>query len=58
MKKFLLALLACLLASPLALADTPHASLTYVRKSHHKVQHHHAHRAGKHKARRHKSRSV
>jgi hypothetical protein len=53
MKKFLVALLALVFAIPPALADTPHASLTFVRRSHHhRVQRHHAHRAAKHKAHR------
>ncbi|HLZ43597.1 MAG TPA: hypothetical protein VKQ11_21705 [Candidatus Sulfotelmatobacter sp.] len=50
MKKFFLFLLLCTVSSTFALADTPHASLTYVRRSHHKVQRHHAHKAAKHKA--------
>ena len=58
MKKLLLAILAFVFAIPLVMADTPHASLTYVRRSHHKVQRHRAHRARKHKAPRHKSRTV
>jgi hypothetical protein len=52
MQKILVALLALVFAIPVAFADAPHASLTYVRKAHHRVQRHHAHKAAKHKAHR------
>ena len=52
MKKILVALLALVFAIPVAFADAPHASLTYVRKAHHRVQRHHAHKAAKHKTHR------
>ena len=57
MKKFVLWAV-CLLLSALGFADTPHASLTTVRRNHHQVQHHHAHKAVKHKAPKHRYHSV
>jgi len=57
MKKFVLWAV-CLLLSALGFADTPHASLTAVRRNHHQVQHHHAHKAVKHKAPKHRYHSV
>jgi len=58
MKKYVLLLLAFAVFCVSALADTSHASLTQVRKTHHHAQHHHAHRAGKHKMSKHRYRSV
>jgi hypothetical protein len=58
MKRFLsLLLMACFALGTVALADAPHASLTYVkkhgRKGGHKATRHHAHSATKHKAPKH-----
>jgi Ni/Co efflux regulator RcnB len=54
MKRFLsLLLLACFALGTVALADAPHASLTYVKKKGHKATHHKAHKADKHKAPKH-----
>jgi hypothetical protein len=50
MKKLFLLLLMCIVPSTFALADTPHASLIPVKKTHQRVQRHHAHKAAKHKA--------
>jgi hypothetical protein len=57
MKKFVLWVV-CLLLSTLGFADTPRASLTTVKKTHHHAQHHRAHKAAKHKAPKHKYHSV
>lgn len=58
MKKLFLLLLLCIVPSTFALADTPHASLTPVKKTHQRVKHHHAHKAAKHKAPKRKSHTV
>ena len=50
MKKFFLVLLMCLVPTAFALADTPHASLILVKKTHQRIKRHHAHKAAKHKA--------
>lgn len=57
MPRILSLLLISVFLSAFALADTPQAQLTRVRKSHHQVTHHHAHKATKHHAQRH-TRSV
>ena len=54
MKRFLsLLLMACFALGTVAMADAPHASLTYVKKKAHKATRHHAHKADKHKAPKH-----
>jgi hypothetical protein len=54
MKRFLsLLLMAFFALGTVALADSPHASLTYVKKKAHKATRHHAHKADKHKAPKH-----
>ena len=54
MKRFLsLLLMACFALGAVAMADAPHASLTYVKKKGHKAEHHKAHKATKHKAPKH-----
>ena len=61
MKRFLsLLLIACFALGTVAMADAPHASLTYVKKHSHKggrkghtATRHHAHTATKHKAPKH-----
>lgn len=55
MKRFLsLLLMACFALGTTALADTSHASLTYVKKHKaHSATHHKAHKATKHKAPKH-----
>jgi hypothetical protein len=58
MKKFLLLFLALTVCSGYAMADSSHASLVQVRRTHHHVQRHHAHKAAKHKAPKHHYRSV
>ena len=50
MKKFFLLLLLGIVSSTFALADTPHASLSPIKKTHPRVRRHHAHKAAKHKA--------
>lgn len=53
MQRILSLLLISVFLSAFALADTPRAKLTLVRKSRHHVTHHHAHKATKHRAKRH-----
>ena len=53
MKKLMSLLLAGLFLSAFALADTPHASVTYVKKKGHSATKHHGHSAPKHKAPKH-----
>ena len=53
MKKICLVILACCFLTGFALADSPHASVTRVRRKAHKATRHHAHKAGRHKAPRH-----
>jgi hypothetical protein len=54
MKRFLsLLLMACFALGATALADAPHASLTYVKKKGHKATKHKAHKVTKHKAPKH-----
>jgi hypothetical protein len=55
MKRFFsLLLIACFALGTTALADTSHASLTYVKKHKaHSATHHKAHKADKHKAPKH-----
>lgn len=53
MKKFLSVLAASFLLTAFALADTPHASVTFVKKKGHSATKHHAHKAPKHKAPKH-----
>jgi hypothetical protein len=54
MKRFLsLLLMACFTLGTTALADAPHASLTYVKKKGHKATKHKAHKVTKHKAPKH-----
>ena len=48
MKKFLTVFVLLLLSSVFAVADTPHATLVPVRRTHQRVQRHKAHKAGKH----------
>jgi len=53
MKRFLSLLLMCFLVTPFVMADTTHASVTYVKKKGHKghkAPKHKAHKATKHKA--------
>lgn len=51
MKRFLSLLLMCFIATPFVMADTPHASVTYIKKHKgHKAPKHKAHKATKHKA--------
>ncbi len=53
---FFLLLMACFGLGTAAMADAPHASLTYVKKhgrKGHKATRHHAHAATKHKAPKH-----
>jgi len=55
MKRFLsLLLMACFALGTVAMADAPHASLTYVKKKKgHKASRHKGHQATKHKAPKH-----
>lgn len=53
MKKLLSLIIAVFLLSAFAVADTPHASVTYVKRKGHSATKHHAHKATKHKAPKH-----
>jgi len=58
MKKFLPLMALCVLVSTFGFADSPHASLRQVKKTHHHGQHHHAHKAQKHKTAKHPHQAV
>lgn len=50
MKRFLSLLLMCFMITPFVMADSPHASVSYVKKNKgHKAPKHKAHKAAKHK---------
>lgn len=59
MRRLLLVLILCVLASAFAWATPPQATLTPVRATHQRARHHKAHKAGKHHTpKRHRHRAV